>query len=293
MIRSMTGFGRAEAERNGRSLTAEVRSVNHRFLEVSIRLPRGLQVFENRLRAHMQEKLARGKLNLTVSWKGAGEEGGIPSLDLDRAEQYHQVLQALRNRLGFRDPVTLGHIIQLPDVIVWAEPELPEDEAWDFLVEAVDRAVADLCAMRLQEGEALAADLLGRMTTLRKDLDAVRSRAPFRVEEAKERLRTRVADILKGEAQVDADRLLIEAAIQADRMDCTEEVVRLSSHIEQFESMIRNGGPVGRKLNFLTQEMNREANTIGSKAYDTVIAQEVIQLKEEIEILREQVQNIE
>jgi len=293
VIRSMTGFGRAEAERNGRSLTAEVRSVNHRFLEVSIRLPRGLQVFENRLRAHMQEKLARGKLNLTVSWKGAGEEGGIPSLDLDRAEQYHQVLQALRNRLGFRDPVTLGHIIQLPDVIVWAEPELPEDEAWDFLVEAVDRAVADLCAMRLQEGEALAADLLGRMTTLRKDLDAVRSRAPFRVEEAKERLRTRVADILKGEAQVDADRLLIEAAIQADRMDCTEEVVRLSSHIEQFESMIRNGGPVGRKLNFLTQEMNREANTIGSKAYDTVIAQEVIQLKEEIEILREQVQNIE
>ena len=293
MIRSMTGFGRAEADHNGRSLTAELRSVNHRFLEASIRLPKGFQQFENRLRSHLGEKFSRGKINVTVSWKGASEEGGMPTVDLDLAARYHDLLQSLRQRLAFRDPVTLGHLLQLPDIMVWAEPELPEDEAWDSLRTVVDRAAVDLAAMRAAEGTALGNALRERLVRLRAAMKAVKERAPVRVAEAKERLRTRITEILAGEAEVDTDRLLVEAAIQAERMDCTEEVVRLASHLNQFEKLLDDGGAMGRKLNFLTQEMNREANTIGSKAYDAVIAGTVIGIKEEIEILREQVQNIE
>lgn len=293
MIRSMTGFGRAEVERKGRVLVAEVRSVNHRFLEVSSRLPRGLQPHEDKLRAHLQEMLSRGKINLTVTWKGASEEGGILSVNFDLAQRYVDILQELRGKFGFRDPVTLGQITGLPDVFVWSEPDLDAEEAWSLLRDGVDGAVRDLIVMREGEGEALAKEFAVRLARMRTAVASVEARAPERVREAKERMRQRVAEILKGEAEVDEERLLIEAAIQADRMDCTEECVRLRSHIDQFEALLGEGGPVGRKFNFLTQEMNREANTIGSKANDVSIARDTIQLKEEIEIVREQVQNIE
>jgi uncharacterized protein (TIGR00255 family) len=293
VIRSMTGFGRAEVERNGRVLVAEVRSVNHRFLELSARLPRGLQPHEDKLRAHLQEMLSRGKINLTVSWKGASEEGGVLSVNFDLAQRYVDILQELRAKFGFRDAVTLGQITSLPDVFVWNEPDLDGEEAWSLLRDGVDRAVKDLILMREAEGESLTREFTSRLERMRTAVASVESRAPERVREAKERMRQRVAEILKGEAELDEDRLLIEAAIQADRMDCTEECVRLRSHIDQFEALLREGGPVGRKFNFLTQEMNREANTIGSKANDASIARDTIQLKEEIEIVREQVQNIE
>jgi len=293
VIRSMTGFGRAELERRGRTLVAEVRSVNHRFLEVSSRLPRGLQPFEDKLRSFLGERMNRGKVNLTVTWKGGSEEGGVLSVDMDLAQRYVDLLQEVRGRFAFRDPVTLGQLMNLPDVIKWSEPDLDPDEAWKFLKDVVASAVEDLVAMRESEGDALRRDLLARMQTIRTSLDAVESRAPARVKEAKERLHARITELLQGEAQLDQDRLLVEAAFQADRLDCTEEAVRLRSHVDQFESLLGEGGPVGRKLNFLTQEMNREANTIGSKANDVEIARHVIQLKEDIEILREQIQNLE
>ncbi len=293
MIRSMTGFGRAEVERNGRVLVAEVRSVNHRFLDMSLRLPRGLQLHEDKLRAHLQEMLSRGKINLTVSWKGAREEGGILSVDMDLARRYVDILQEMRSEFGFREPVTLPQITSLPDVFRWSEPDLDAEESWLLLREGVDRAVKDMIAMREGEGEALAREFTSRLERMRAAVASVEARAPERVREAKEKLHQRVSELLKGEAEIDEDRILIEAAMQADRMDCTEECVRLRSHIDQFEVMMREGGAVGRKFNFLTQEMNREANTIGSKANDMSISRDSIQLKEEIEIVREQVQNIE
>jgi uncharacterized protein (TIGR00255 family) len=289
----MTGFGRAEVERNGRILVAEVRSVNHRFLELSLRLPRALQPFESRLRRHLQDSLTRGKINLTVSWKGPGEEGNHLSLDLDLAERYFEILQELRAKFDFREPVTLGQLLTHPELLRWADPELDPEEAWEYVREAVDGAVGDLVAMRRAEGESLARDLLGRMTGMRDRLRAVEERAPERVIEAKERLRTRVRELLAGEAQIEEERLVVEAAFQAERMDCTEECVRLRSHVDQTETLLKEGGAVGRKLNFLTQEMNREANTIGSKANDISISRTVIELKEEIEIIREQIQNVE
>jgi uncharacterized protein (TIGR00255 family) len=289
----MTGFGRAELERGGRVLAAEIRSVNHRYLELSLRLPRAFMALEGRLRTHLQERLDRGKVNLGVSWKGQGDEGTLLTADLDLAGRYVDALQALRGRFGFREPVTLNHLVGLPDLFTWTDPTVDLEGGWEHLRETVDRAIQDLVSMRAHEGKALAEDLLARADRLRSCLAAVERRAPERVIEAKERLRNRMTELLKGEAELSEERLLVEAAYLAERMDTTEECVRLRSHIEQMEALLRSDEAAGRKLNFLAQELNREANTIGSKANDAATAREVIQLKEEIEIIREQVQNIE
>jgi uncharacterized protein (TIGR00255 family) len=293
VIRSMTGFGRGEAERGGRVLIAEARSVNHRFLEVSLRLPRGLQLFEPKLRARFEERVGRGKLSMTVSWKGQREDGGALTVDLDLAERYVNALRDFRNRFGFREPVTLQQVASMPDLFKWVEPELDPEESWVQLVDVTDRALLELVRMREMEGDTLAKDFRLRLDRVTKALSVIETRAPQRVIEAKDRLRARVTELLKDTAAVDEDRLVLEAAFQAERMDCTEECVRLRSHLDQTALCLTEGGPVGRKLNFIAQEMHREANTIGAKAQDTVIATQVIVLKEEIEILREQVQNVE
>jgi uncharacterized protein (TIGR00255 family) len=180
----MTGFGRAEAERDGRSLVAEARSVNHRYLELSLRMPRGFQAHEGRLRALLQEKLARGKVNLNVSWKGGTENGGLLAVNEDLAQRYVDAMESLRARFGFRDPVTLGQITTLPEVFTWREPDLEAEEAWELISTVVTRATDELTTMRRAEGEALVKDLLARVTALRTHLDAVESRAPHRVQEA-------------------------------------------------------------------------------------------------------------
>jgi len=293
VIRSMTGFGRGEAERGGRVLIAETRSVNHRFLEMSMRLPRGLQMFEPKLRSRLEERVGRGKLSLTVSWKGQREDGGTLIVDLDLAERYVNALRDFRNRFGFREPVTLQQVSSMPDLFKWVEPELDPEESWVQLVDVTDRALEELVRMRELEGETLAKDFRLRLARVAEALSVIETRAPQRVVEAKDRLRARVVELLKDTATVDEERLILEAAFQAERMDCTEECVRLRSHLDQTALCLVEGGPVGRKLNFIAQEMHREANTIGAKAQDTVIATQVIVLKEEIEILREQVQNVE
>ena len=289
----MTGFGRAEVEKNGRSLVAEIRSVNHRFLETSIRLPRGLQPLENKLRSHLQENLTRGKINITVSWLGVGDDGSGLFLDMELARRYVDILQEVRSAFDFREPVTMNQVMTLPEVLKRGEPELEDKEAWAHLEATVSQAVKGLIEMRQTEGKAMAKDLMGRIKTIQTLIEAVEERAPNRVTAAKERLRTRITELLNGEARVDEERLILEAAFQAERMDCTEECVRLRSHLDQMEELLKKGEPAGRKLNFLAQEMNREANTIGSKANDITITREVIQTKEEIEIVREQIQNIE
>ncbi|HET9233684.1 MAG TPA: YicC/YloC family endoribonuclease [Candidatus Eisenbacteria bacterium] len=293
MIRSMTGFGRGEVERGGRVLVAEARSVNHRFLEVSMRLPRGIQGLEPRLRARIEERVGRGKLTVTVAWKGQREDGGVLTVDLDLAERYVNALREFRNRFGFREPVTLQQVSTLPDLFKWVEPEVDAEDSWVQLVDVTDRALQELIRMRELEGETLAKDFRLRLDRVREALSLIEKRAPQRVTEAKDRLRSRVAELLHDTAVVDEERLTMEAAFVAERMDCTEECVRLRSHLDQTESFINFGGPVGRKLNFIAQEMHREANTIGAKAQDAIIATQVIVLKEEIEILREQVQNVE
>jgi len=293
MIRSMTGFGRAEVERDGRALTAEVRTVNHKFCEVSVRLPRSLSALENRARLKIQDVLTRGKVNVNINWKDGREAEGELVLDEALAEQYTAGIDRLKQRFGFAEGLDLKTLVSLPDIFRWKEEALDEESGWALLDALLDRTLADLVAMREEEGRAIKADFEKRIASVLERLVHVEQRAPLRVEEAKERLRTRITQLLAGEAEVAEERIVLEASFLADRLDCTEESVRLRSHCAQFLDLIASPEPAGRKLNFLVQEMNREVNTIGSKANDLEIGRHVISIKEEIEVLREQVQNVE
>jgi uncharacterized protein (TIGR00255 family) len=293
MIRSMTGFGRAELDRDSLSLSAEVRSVNHKFCEVSVRLPRSLSALENQARLRVQEVLTRGKVNLAVNWKDGREREGDLFLDQEVAGQYLREIDKLRTRFGFTEPLDMKTLVSLPDVFRWQEISIDEEKGWTILRELVDLSLADLLRMREEEGRTLLKDLEAHVALILENLARVEERAPLRVIEAREKLRARITQILQGEAVVPEERIVLEASFIADRLDCTEEVVRLRSHCDQFLDLARGREPAGRKLNFLIQEMNREVNTIGSKANDVDIARQVIILKEEVEVLREQVQNIE
>lgn len=293
MIRSMTGFGRAEIDRDGLALTAEVRTVNHKFCEVSARLPRSLSNLETRVRQKIQETLTRGKVNITISWKDGRDQEGVLTVDEALATQYVNALNSLRQQFQFAEPVDLKTLVGLPDVFRWREPSIDEAAASAILDELTAACLTDLLRMREEEGRTLRRDLEARVDTILTRLEVIVTRSPVRVTELKEKLRARINQLLAGEAEIPEERIVVEASFLADRLDCTEEAVRLRSHCDQFKKLSAAPEPAGRKLNFLVQEMNREVNTIGSKSNDVDIAREVIVLKEEIEVIREQVQNIE
>ncbi|HEY2953637.1 MAG TPA: YicC/YloC family endoribonuclease [Candidatus Eisenbacteria bacterium] len=292
MIRSMTGYGSAELERDGQRLSAEVRSVNHRYCEVSIRAPRLVSLFEDQIRQLMQERFSRGKISVAISWGGAGESGEVLALNLPVVERYVALLQQLRDRYRLDSGVNVGTLATLPDVFTWEHTALSDEQTWSLVKTLLDKACDNMNAMKSREGEALARDLEQRLRILRTELDRVVERAPLRPLEAKERLTSRLKVMLE-DIEMDPARVAQEVALMADRLDCTEECVRLSAHLDQFRSLIEGPELAGRKLNFLLQEMNREANTIGSKANDVEIARAVIVIKDEVERLREQVQNVE
>jgi uncharacterized protein (TIGR00255 family) len=292
MIRSMTGYGSAELERDGQRLAAEVRSVNHRFCEVSIRAPKLVSLFEDRIRQRIQDRFSRGKINLSITWSGAGESGEVLKVNEVVADRYAQLLELLRERYHLDGRLDVRTLASLPDVFSWEHSALSDDETWGLLENLIDRACASLDQMKQREGQALAADLEHRLGILRLHLDTIARRAPLRPQEAKDRLLSRLQPLL-GEVELDPSRVAQEVALLVDRLDCTEECVRLAAHIDQFRSLIEGAEMAGRKLGFLLQEMNREANTIGSKANDVEMSRAVIVIKEELERLREQVQNVE
>jgi len=292
MIRSMTGYGFAELERDGQRLTAEIRSVNHRFCEVSLRSPRLVSMFEDQIRQLITERFSRGKFNLTISWGGAGEQGEELKLNEPVADRYVALLKQLEGRYGLNSGLDLRTLATLPDVFTWEHTALSDEETWELVKSLVDKACDNMSAMKVREGEALMRDFEHRLKLIRTQLDMVVERAPLRPIEAKERLMLRLKPMLE-DIEMDPARLAQEMALMADRLDCTEECVRLSAHIDQFRQLIESQELAGRKLNFLLQEMNREANTIGSKSNDVEITRAVIVIKEEIERLREQVQNVE
>ena len=292
MIRSMTVYGAAEMERDGQRLTAEIRSVNHRFCEVSIRAPKLVSPFEDQIRQLVQDRFARGKFNLTVTWSGIGDAGEVLRVNETVADQYVKLLQQLRERYHLESGLDLKTLAGLQDVFSWEHTALSDEETWELVQEIVVRSCDNMNAMKAREGEALARDFEKRLDLIRVELDRVVERAPLRPIEAKERLMTRLKPLL-ADVEMDPARIAQEVALMADRLDCTEECVRLSAHIDQFRSLVEGPELAGRKLNFLLQEMNREANTIGSKGNDVEIARAVIVMKEELERLREQVQNVE
>ena len=292
MIRSMTGYGMAEVERAGQRLTAEIRSVNHRFCEVSVRAPKVALLFEDQIRQLIQDRFSRGKFNLTVSWAGAGGEGEVLKLNELVADRYVGLMNQLRERYQLAGEIDLRTLAGLPDLFTWEHATVSEEETWALVKEVVEKSCESMNGMKAREGAALASDLGMRLVIIREALDKVAARAPLRPQEAKERMISRIKPLLD-DVEMDPLRIAQEVAMLADRLDCTEECVRLAAHLDQFKHLCDGPELAGRKLNFLLQEMNREANTIGSKANDVDIAHAVIVMKEEIERLREQVQNVE
>jgi uncharacterized protein (TIGR00255 family) len=292
MIRSMTGFGSAEFERSGQRLTAEIRSVNHRFCEVSMRGPKVALAFEDQVRQLIQERFSRGKFNLTITWVGAGDQGEVLKLNEAVAKRYVDLMSQLKMRFNLAGEVDVSTVAALPDLFTWEHTAMSDEESWSLVRAVVEKACDNMNLMKDREGVALTRDFEARLASIRKQLDAVSERAPLRPQEAKERMVARIKPLLD-DLEMDPIRIAQEVALLADRLDCTEECVRLAAHLDQFRHLVENSELAGRKLNFLLQEMNREANTIGSKANDVEIGHAVIVMKEEIERIREQVQNVE
>ena len=292
MIRSMTGYGSAELEKNGQRLAAEIRSVNHRFCEVSVRAPKAALLFEDQIRQLIQDRFSRGKFNLSITWAGVGDQGEVLKLNEAVADRYVALMNQLRDRYGLSGEVSVSTLAGLPDLFSWEHSAMSDEETWLLVRDVVEKACESMNQMKAREGRALAADLEKRLTMIRVELERVSARAPLRPSEAKDRMVARIKPLLD-DVEMDPIRIAQEVAMLADRLDCTEECVRLDAHLDQFRHLIEGAELAGRKLNFLLQEMNREANTIGSKANDVEIAHAVIVMKEEIERLREQVQNVE
>jgi len=292
MIRSMTGYGQKHASWLEGSVTLEVRSVNHRFLEVACRLPRPLYALEDSFKKAAQQRCARGRIDMTVMLQGGKGRGGVINLDQPLAKQYHQALRRLKTSLKLSGPIDVALVAGLRDVLTITD-QSPEDPALTKLVQRlVEKALDDLQHMRKQEGMALAKDMLARLQTMKDHRSAVAARVPMAVQEAFDRMKQRIAKLMEAEPP-DVPRLHQELAMYADRGDITEEIVRLDSHMLQFEQQLKRAESVGKTLEFLLQEMGREVNTIGSKANDAGIAGHVVQMKAELERLREQVLNVE
>jgi uncharacterized protein (TIGR00255 family) len=289
----MTGFGAATAESPGGRFAVEVRSVNHRFSEIQIRLPRDLSALEDRARALVQGRVRRGRIEVIVTRDEGTRRAKTVRADVELAAVYARALRELAGGIGAPEDVTLAQIAALPDVLRVEDERLDVEGVWPAL-EAGIRAAADgLVAMRAAEGGRLAQDLLGRVNALDAMAAAVAGRSREVVRAYADRLRARVAELL-ADVPLDENRIAAEIAVFAERSDITEELTRLRSHLAQFRQTVADeDGAVGRKLDFILQEMGRETNTIGSKANDLEITQTIIAMKSELESLREQVQNVE
>ena len=288
----MTGYGRSEQIVDGRAVTVEIKSVNHRYFEFSCRTTRGYSFLEEKLKSFLQGRITRGKVDAYISVE-ALESAQTPVLvNHSLAEGYVQALRELAERYGLRDDISVSTVSRYSDI--FSVHKAPEDEeaVWNSVQQAAEEALKNFLAMREAEGERLRADVLSRAGTIMKLVDEIETRSPQTVAEYQERLRQKIQELL-GDNTVDEQRLLTETAIFADKVAVAEETVRLRSHFRQMEEMMKTDAPIGRKLDFLVQEMNREANTIGSKAVDSKIAYLVVDIKAEIEKIREQIQNIE
>lgn len=292
MMTSMTGYGHGEAVSGGIAVSVELRSVNGRYLEVITRLPRQLALRENEMREHVRRKLLRGKITLTVSVE-RGANGAVPlKVDASSAKAYYRLLNDLRKAVRLKQNVRLEHLLQFSDIFEPRDLEDTGEKEWDAVQMALDRALDALLAMRKAEGEELRKDFDARLDALSGLVDRIEHLSKAQVPRERERLRERITQILEHEP-VDDGRLEMELAILAEKLDVTEECVRFRSHLTYFRQAMVSPDAAGRKLNFLIQEMNREMNTMGSKSSDADIAHLVVQGKEELEKIREQLQNIE
>lgn len=293
MISSMTGFGRGQAQSVNAIVSIELRSVNSRYCEVSTRLPRQLAEYETRIQNLVKQSITRGRINTQLQLESSVEEGLSVALNHSAVRGYVQLLHTLKETSGIDEPISLSHLLSFPNVVASIEESTEtSDDLWQAIEKAMEEGLENLKRMRLKEGQALHNDLVLRLDAIEKGLTEVEQRSPERITESRTRLQDRLQEIFEDD-RIDRDRLELEITLLADRLDVTEECVRLRSHLQLFREALIDEQAVGRKLNFITQEINREINTIGSKANDTRIGHLVVDMKEELEKIREQIQNIE
>ena len=292
MIQSMTGFGRCQKTLGSRDITVEIKAVNHRYLEFSSRLPRSLGFIEDKLKAQVQSRIARGKVEVSVTV--AEQKGSASRVTLNEglALSYLEELRIFARKNGLTDDLTLSDFCRLPDLFTTRMAEVDEDALWRDISETADGALDSFIAMRRREGEKLSADLAAKLYNILTLVEAVERRSPETVEAYRQRLYKKLGELL-ADRQIDDSRVLTEAALFADKVAVDEETVRLHSHLAQLRTMLQGDEPIGRKLDFLIQEINRECNTTGSKCSDITIARDVVDMKAEVEKIREQIQNIE
>lgn len=293
MIRSMTGYGRGQRQLDGWDITVEIKSVNHRYFEFSCRAPRSCGYMEDKLKNLAQSRISRGKVDLYLQLANTGtRDDSVVRVNLGLAKSYVAALQALSDATGLPNGIDLAALSRYPDVLTPERAELDEDALWQAVSRVANEALDRFVQMREAEGARLRTDILQRLDTVERLTGTVQAQSPQTVEAYRARLYQKLG-VLLADRSIDDARVLTEAAIFADRVAVDEETVRLKSHLAQFRDILTQPDPVGRKLDFLTQELNREANTIGSKAQDAEIAAVVIALKSELEKIREQIQNVE
>lgn len=292
MIKSMTGFGRAEETIGGRDIVVEIRSVNHRYYEFSARVPRAYGYLEEKLKNYINGKISRGKVEVSVSIASADCGDSLIEVNIGTAKGYINALRTANEELGLTDDLTLSRLMRLPDIFTVKKASEDEEVIWNDVRIAADTAADRFILMRETEGAKMREDILERADLIEQLVSEVERLSPLSAENYRNKLYSRLCEVLE-DKNIDEQRLVAEAAIFADKTAVAEETVRLRSHIRQLRSMLELSEPVGRKLDFLIQEFNREANTIGSKAQDIAITKLVVELKSEIEKIREQIQNIE
>ena len=294
MARSMTGFGRAETEKDGRRISVEIRAVNHRYLDLNIRLPRTLAPFEGKLRSLLKEYMERGKTDVYVSFEDLSEKGVNVTYNKALAGKYLSYMKEMSKDFSLEEDIRVSTLARFPDVLVASQDEEDEDILWSMLEETARLASANFVECREKEGANLKADLDAKLDDMLEKVEVIEKRSPEILKAYEERLRAKIEELLKdSSALADEGRIITEVGIYADKICTDEEVVRLKSHIKAVKAELDKKEAVGRKLDFLAQEMNREANTTLSKANDLELSNTAIGLKNDIEKIREQIQNIE
>ncbi len=292
MVRSMTGYGRARQTRNGRDITVEVRSVNNRYLDCNVKMPRAYVFAEDAMKALVQKAISRGKVDVFVTVDASAADVSVVQVNEPLARGYYEALIRLKEMFSLEGDVTPAVLAKFPDVLTVTKAEEDLETVCADICAVLEEALSAYNKMRATEGEKLCQDIIGRAGTIETVVGKVEQRSPETVQEYRQRLEGKIRELLQS-TTIDESRILTETAIVADKLAVDEETVRLRSHLSQLRAMVQGSEPVGRKLDFLIQEINRECNTIGSKCNDLTIAQDVVNMKAEVEKIREQVQNIE
>lgn len=293
MLKSMTGFGRGENSNKDYSFNIEIKTVNHRYNDIVVRIPRHISFLENSIKSVVKKRIKRGRVEIYIDFEYLNDSYMDVKIEMPLAKAFKRELEKMMVELNIKDEINLSHILMFPDIIKKEQQDYDEDAIWQCLEPALTLALNNVISMREKEGLALKKDMENHIFKVKENLSIIEEKAPLVPKEYKIKLKSRINELLDDEMDIDEDRLNTEVAFYADKSDINEEIVRLKSHSEQFLDTLNQNSPVGRKLDFILQEMHREINTIGSKTEDLTISNCVIDIKSSLEKIREQVQNVE